>query len=101
MVTAHISVRISSKPILYDTSDFIDDYAINPVLRNDHSCLFKEMFMQGQLRRIELIPVTLEVAHVTLARGEDFKAIGTHMEKHCPEQGTSLIRLADRLAYEV
>lgn len=101
--SAHICQGIEvykGKPILYDTGDFIDDYAIDPELRNDRSCLFKVMFMQGQLRRIELIPVTLEVAHVTLARGEDFEAIGTRMEKLCAELGTPLVRHADRLVYE-
>ena len=101
--SAHICQGIElyrGKPILYDTGDFIDDYAIDPVLRNDRSCLFKVSFMQGQLRRIELIPVMLEVAHVTLARGEDFEAIGTRMEKLCAELGTPLVRRADRLVYE-
>ncbi len=76
--SAHICQGIEiyrGKPILYDTGDFIDDYAVDPVLRNDRSCLFRLMFDQGQLQRIELIPVTLDVAHVALARGEDFAAI--------------------------
>jgi len=29
------------KPILYDTGDFIDDYAVHPKLRNDWSFMFK------------------------------------------------------------
>jgi poly-gamma-glutamate synthesis protein (capsule biosynthesis protein) len=101
--SAHICQGIEihmGKPILYDTGDFIDDYAIDPVLRNDRSCLFKLMFATGQLRRIELIPVTLEVAHVALARGEDFEAIAARMEKLCAELGTTLVRHADRLVYE-
>jgi poly-gamma-glutamate capsule biosynthesis protein CapA/YwtB (metallophosphatase superfamily) len=101
--SAHICQGIEihmGKPILYDTGDFIDDYAIDPVLRNDHSCLFKVMFTEGRLRRIELLPVTLDVAHVALARGEDFEAIAARMEKLCAELGTTLVRHADRLVYE-
>jgi poly-gamma-glutamate synthesis protein (capsule biosynthesis protein) len=101
--SAHICQGIEihqGKPILYDTGDFIDDYAVDPVLRNDRSCLFKVMFEQGQLRRIELIPVTLEVAHVALARGEEFEAISARMQMLCAEFGTALMRHADRLVYE-
>lgn len=102
--SAHICQGIEihrGKPILYDTGDFIDDYAVDPVLRNDRSCLFKLMFDQGRLRRIELIPVTLAVAHVALARGEDFAAISAGMEQRCAELGTALERQADRLVRDL
>lgn len=101
--SAHICQGIEihqGKPILYDTGDFIDDYAVDPVLRNDHSCLFKLMFDSGRLRRIELIPVVLDMAQVALARGAEFAAIAARMESLCAELGTPLRRQADRLAYE-
>jgi len=101
--SAHLCQGIEihlGRPILYDTGDFIDDYAVDPVLRNDHSCLFRLMFDQGRLRRIELIPVILEVAQVALARGEDFEAIATRMKQLCAELGTPFGRQADRLVYE-
>jgi len=101
--SAHLCQGIEihrGKPILYDTGDFIDDYAVDPELRNDRSCLFKLMFEKGRLRRIELIPVTLDVAQVALARGEDFEAIAARMERLCAELGTQLERQTDRLVYE-
>ena len=101
--SAHICQGIEihcGKPILYDTGDFIDDYAVDPVLRNDRSCLFKLMLDQGRLRRIELIPVKLDIAQVALARGEDFEAIAARMDRLCAELGTPLERQADRLVYE-
>lgn len=101
--SAHICQGIEiyrGKPILYDTGDFIDDYAVDPMLRNDRSCLFKVMFEGGQLQRIELIPVTLEVAHVALARSEDFEAISARMEMLCAEFGNRLMRRDDRLICE-
>jgi len=100
--SAHLCQGIEihqGRPILYDTGDFIDDYAVDPLLRNDHSCLFRLMFEHGQLQRIELIPVTLDVAQVRLARGEDFTAIAARMERLCAELGTSLERQTDRLVY--
>jgi poly-gamma-glutamate capsule biosynthesis protein CapA/YwtB (metallophosphatase superfamily) len=101
--SAHVCQGIEihcGKPILYDTGGFIDDYAVDPLLRNDRSCLFNVMFGQGRLRRIELIPVVLDVAKVALARGEDFEAIAARMEKLCAELGTPLERQADRLLVE-
>ena len=101
--SAHICQGIEiyqGKPILYDTGNFIDDYAVHPLLRNDRSCLFKLMFSHGKLRRIELLPVSLSVAHVALARGGEFDAICTHMEMLCAEFGTGIMRSDDRLVYE-
>lgn len=43
--SAHVvqSVEVyRGKPILYDTGDFIDDYAVDDLLRNDLSALFRE-----------------------------------------------------------
>ena len=101
--SAHICQGIEihrGKPILYDTGDFIDDYAVDPVLRNDRSCLFKLMFDQGRLQRIELVPVTLDIARVALAHGADFEAIAVRMERLCGELGTALQHHAGRLVYE-
>lgn len=101
--SAHICQGIEihrGKPILYDTGNFIDDYAVHPLLRNDRSCLFRVMFEGGKLCRIELLPVSLSVAHVALARGEEFDAICARMEMLCEEFGTKLARHNDRLVWE-
>lgn len=101
--SAHICQGIEihqSKPILYDTGNFIDDYAVDPLLRNDRSCLFILMFEHGKLCRIELLPVSLRVAHVALARDEEFEAISAHMEMLCAEFGTRLMHQHDRLVWQ-
>ena len=101
--SAHICQGIEiyrGKPILYDTGNFIDDYAVHPLLRNDRSCLFKLMFEHGKLCRIELLPVSLSVAHVALARGKEFEAISARMEMLCAEFGTRLMRTDERLIWQ-
>jgi poly-gamma-glutamate capsule biosynthesis protein CapA/YwtB (metallophosphatase superfamily) len=101
--SAHICQGIEiyqGKPILYDTGNFIDDYAVHPQLRNDRSCLFKVMFAHGKLCRIELLPVSLSVAHVALAHREEFDAISVRMEMLCAEFGTKLMRSDDRLVWQ-
>jgi poly-gamma-glutamate capsule biosynthesis protein CapA/YwtB (metallophosphatase superfamily) len=101
--SAHILQGIEiyrGKPILYDTGNFIDDYAVHPQLRNDRSCLFKLMFEHNRLCRIELLPVSLSMARVVLAQGEEFDAISERMEMLCEELGTRLIRVNDRLVWK-
>lgn len=102
--SAHISQGIEihqGKPILYDTGNFIDDYAVHPLLRNDRSCLCKLMFEEKKLCRIELLPVSLSVAKVTLAHGGEFDAICDRMELLCRELDTPLKREDDRLVWQL
>ena len=88
------------KPILYDTGDFIDDYAVDPKLRNDRSFLFRVCVEGGDLRGLELFPVALPYARVELARGEEREAIFGRMVELSAEMGTTFDRRKDRLVFE-
>jgi poly-gamma-glutamate capsule biosynthesis protein CapA/YwtB (metallophosphatase superfamily) len=88
------------KPILYDTGDFIDDYAVDPNLRNDRSFLFHVCMEGGNLRRLELFPVALPYARVELAKGTEREAILNHMVGLSGEMGTAFDRREDRLVFE-
>ncbi len=101
--SAHICQGVEiykGRPILYDTGDFLDDYAVHPLLRNDRSCLFKVEFEGKEFKRLELLPVSLDVGYVAMARDKEFEAICERMEMLCAEMGTRLRRGTDRLAYE-
>jgi poly-gamma-glutamate synthesis protein (capsule biosynthesis protein) len=88
------------KPILYDTGDFIDDYAVDPRLRNDRSFLFRVSIEDGALERLELFPVILPYARVELARGTEREAILDRMVSLSAEMGTGFDRREDRLVLE-
>ncbi len=88
------------KPILYDTGDFIDDYAVDPRLRNDRSFLFRISVESGDLERLELYPVSLPYARVELAKGGEREAILERMVSLSAEMGTALDRREDRLVLE-
>jgi poly-gamma-glutamate synthesis protein (capsule biosynthesis protein) len=88
------------KPILYDTGDFIDDYAVDPNLRNDRSCLFRVSVEDGALERLELFPIILPYARVELARGTEREAILDRMVGLSAEMGTAFDRREDRLVLE-
>jgi poly-gamma-glutamate capsule biosynthesis protein CapA/YwtB (metallophosphatase superfamily) len=88
------------KPILYDTGDFIDDYAVDPELRNDRSFLFRVSMEGGVLRRLELFPVVLPYARVELAAGDERSAVLDLMQSLSAEMGTAFERREDRLVLE-
>jgi len=88
------------KPILYDTGDFIDDYAVDPKVRNDRSFLFRISVQDGDLRRLELFPVVLPYARVELARGAQREIILDRMVDLSAEMGTAFDRREDRLVLE-
>jgi len=90
----------NGKPILYDTGDFIDDYAVDPTLRNDRSFLFRVSVEGGDLGRLELFPVILPYARVELARGDEREAILDRMVNLSAEMGTDFDRREDRLVFE-
>ncbi len=73
--SAHVTQGIESykgKLILYDTGDFIDDYMVGPILRNDHSFLFQVTVSKNSIKRLTLIPVKIENRQVNRATGKDY-----------------------------
>ncbi|RUR86659.1 CapA family protein [Chlorogloeopsis fritschii PCC 9212] len=94
--------------ILYDTGDFLDDYAVDPLLRNDWSFVFLVEVDSKGLRRLRLIPVRLRYARVDLAKGEEFEAICKRMQFLCAAFNTVCVlkspeglEVNRRLKYEV
>jgi poly-gamma-glutamate capsule biosynthesis protein CapA/YwtB (metallophosphatase superfamily) len=101
--SAHIFQGVEvyrGKPILYDTGDFIDDYAVDEQLRNDQSFLFKLSLEGDEFRRLELFPVTLSYVRVALAIGTEREVIMDRMVLLSQELGTAFVRLEDRLVLE-
>ncbi|MHB0976481.1 MAG: CapA family protein [Candidatus Aquicultorales bacterium] len=83
--------------IMYDTGDFIDDYAVDPFLRNDWSFIFMVDVSGGRIERLRMIPVFLSEAQVNLAKGTEFDAILDRMTLLCDEFGTPLNRTDEGL----
>jgi poly-gamma-glutamate synthesis protein (capsule biosynthesis protein) len=91
--------RIGGAPICYDLGDLLDDYLVDPLLRNDLGML--ALLRPGE--RLELVPLRLEFARTTLARGADHagivervmlasRAMGTHLRL---EAGRLVLSLGD------
>jgi poly-gamma-glutamate synthesis protein (capsule biosynthesis protein) len=80
--------------VLYDLGDFIDDYRVDPKLRNDLGLLFL-VDLDGD--RLEAVPLKLEFAHTRLARGDDYAWIKRHFTAACAAFGTDVSEEDGRL----
>jgi len=92
------------KLILYDTGDFVDDYAVDPILRNDMSFIFKVEVDKSGPKQLELIPVLIngqDFSQVNLAHGKLAKDIMGMMKKRSRPFGTSFEEKEGRLAVDL
>ena len=89
--------RLDGAPICYDLGDLLDDYAVDPLLRNDLGVV--ALLHPGE--RLELVPLRLEFARTTLARGQDHAAIVERIIAASRVFGTDLRREGDRLILDL
>lgn len=76
------------RPILYCTGNFIDDYAVDPVERNDQSCIFTLVTRQHQPCSLRMFPTVIEDCQSRLASGDRAEAIGEKLRQLCAGLGT-------------
>lgn len=88
-------------PILYDTGEALDDYAVDPSLRNDRSFVFLADLMGPRVRALRLMPIRIEDTSVRLARGRDFEETCRRMEALAAEMGTATKRARHGLTITV
>jgi poly-gamma-glutamate capsule biosynthesis protein CapA/YwtB (metallophosphatase superfamily) len=91
--SAHVFQAIEiyrGKPILYDTGDLLDDYAVHRELRNDLQLLFLLTVSGKTLRAVELVPLRIRHMQVNRAVGEDFRWIAETIRRRSAPFGTSI-----------
>ena len=79
-------------PICYDLGDYVDDYAVDPDLRNDRSFLFVFDLDRTGVRGIHLQPILIDGwrCQVKRARGADAAETMATMVARCRKMGTSV-----------
>ena len=87
--SAHVFHGVEG-PILWDLGDFLDDYAVDPVLRNDLGLLFLVTLDAGGPRRLEAVPIKLEFCFTRLAGGDEARWIAGRFRDACAAMGTSV-----------
>jgi poly-gamma-glutamate synthesis protein (capsule biosynthesis protein) len=93
--------RAGHSLILHDAGDFIDDYAVDPQLRNDLSFLFLIDAGKEGLRRARLIPVRLYMGQVRLALEADAEWICARMQALSRAFGIELKRTSEGLELDL
>lgn len=97
--SAHVFQGIEvyrGKPILYDTGDLLDDYAVDLRLRNDRQLLYLLEVDRRGVRRLELVPLRIRHARVERARGIEADRIFRRLQRLSGPMGTRLERRGDR-----
>jgi poly-gamma-glutamate capsule biosynthesis protein CapA/YwtB (metallophosphatase superfamily) len=77
------------KPIIYDSGDFIDDYAIDWYYRNDLSFLFVMKIETIRPESIELVPVRIHDFQASIESLSDAQLVNQRMIERCERLGTS------------
>lgn len=73
--------------ILYSTGDFVDDYAVDPEMRNDLSFFFETIVHDGAVHALRLHPVCIEGLRVRGAATADARWLCRQMERLCVPYG--------------
>ncbi len=102
--SAHVVQGIEfwgGKAILYDTGDFVDDYAVDGELRNDLSALFRVTVQPPLVVGVEAIPVVIDDMRVSLARGTQREWFRRNLASLCAERGTRVVEQAEGPALSI
>lgn len=78
------------RPVLFSAGDFVDDYAVDPVERNDQSFMFVVEYAAGGFESLMLIPTIIHDYQATLAAGVVRTEIEQKMQRLCAALGTAL-----------
>jgi poly-gamma-glutamate capsule biosynthesis protein CapA/YwtB (metallophosphatase superfamily) len=87
--SAHVFQGVEG-PILYDLGDFLDDYAVDPILRNDLGLMFFVTIDEQGPVRLEAIPLNLDFCYTKLAQGEDAAWVRKRFTEACAAFGTDV-----------
>lgn len=85
------------RPIFYDTGDLVDDYVVDPHLRNDLSALFLVRVRPPVVESIEIVPVRIADMQVNLARGTEREWFVHRFRARCAELDVDVAGDGERL----
>ncbi|HET9093433.1 MAG TPA: CapA family protein [Acidimicrobiales bacterium] len=97
--SAHVLQGVAGR-VLYDLGDFLDDYATDPVERNDLGLAFFLTFEGDVPIRLEAVPLRLEYCFTRLARGGESAVVAERFRQRCAAFGTEVLAREGRLVIE-
>ncbi len=87
--SAHVVQGVAGR-VLYDLGDFLDDYAVDPGLRNDLGMLFLVTLDEHGPIGLEAVPLKLDFCYTRFAEGEDAAWIRGRFGEACRALGTAV-----------
>jgi poly-gamma-glutamate capsule biosynthesis protein CapA/YwtB (metallophosphatase superfamily) len=87
----------ATRRVLYDLGDFVDDYRVDPRLRNDLGLLFLVDLDAHGLRRLEAVALKLDHCHTRLASQPEQQWIARRFTAACAALGTEVSQHDGRL----
>jgi poly-gamma-glutamate capsule biosynthesis protein CapA/YwtB (metallophosphatase superfamily) len=94
--SAHVFQGVQGR-VLFDLGGFIDDYAVDPVLRNDLGLIWLITLDADGPIRLEAAPLSLDFCFTRLADGEDAAWIRKRFRDSCAAMGTDVTEESGRL----
>jgi poly-gamma-glutamate synthesis protein (capsule biosynthesis protein) len=94
--SAHVFHGVDGR-VLYDLGDFLDDYRVDPELRNDLGLLFLVRLGVHGPEAIEAIPLKLDYCSTRLAMGAEAAWIASRLRALCAPFGVGVVEEDDRI----
>lgn len=94
--SAHVFHGVQGR-VLFDLGDFLDDYAVDPLLRNDLGLFFLVRLDERGPAELEAVPLALEFCRTRLARGREVDWIRDRFTAACAKLGTTVKERGGRL----
>lgn len=98
--SAHVFHGVSAG-VMFDLGDFVDDYVVDPVLRNDLGLMFFVTLDDARPSRVEALPLRIDYCHTRVATGEDASWIRRRFREGCAALGTDAREEDGRLAVDL
>jgi poly-gamma-glutamate synthesis protein (capsule biosynthesis protein) len=96
--SAHVPHGVGGR-VLFDLGDFLDDYRVDPRLRNDLSLLWLVTIDDRGPRRVEGVPIRLEYAHTRPADSDEARQLLRLLEERCAATGSRVELVGERLVF--
>jgi poly-gamma-glutamate synthesis protein (capsule biosynthesis protein) len=87
--SAHVFQGIASR-VLFDLGDFLDDYALQPELRNDLGLLWLVELNESGPTRIRALPLVLEYCFTRRASAAEAREIARFLRERCARFGSEV-----------
>ena len=98
--SAHVPHGAAGR-VLYDLGDFLDDYRVDPDMRNDLGLLFLVTLEDDGRVSGEAIPLALDFCHTRLAHGGDAALVGSRFTAGCEALGGEAERVDERVRFRL